>query len=137
MTGKLNSAIPILTGILQDFTRIIHIHFLMTMMVALKFIHRRTLIIPTFLNKSREYFKSECLVLEERFDFSQFDPNQGVYKSLHSDRIIFCEGFRVTDNPYFKSLPLSPTKGEVMTIRIPSLESILIKLSVRGFIFYP
>lgn len=78
--------------------------------------------LPTFLNNSREYFKSECLVLEERFDFSQFDPNQGVYKSLKSDRVIFCEGFRVKDNPYFKFLPLSPTKGEVMTIRIPSLE---------------
>ena len=78
--------------------------------------------LSTFLNKSREYFKSECLVLEERFDFSQFDPNQGIYKSLKSDRVIFCEGFRVKDNPYFKFLPLSPTKGEVMTIRIPSLE---------------
>lgn len=78
--------------------------------------------LPVFLNKSREYFKSECLLLEERFDFSQFDPNQGIYKSLMSDRIIFCEGFRVKDNPYFKNLPLSPTKGEVMTIRIPSLE---------------
>ena len=78
--------------------------------------------LSTFLNKSRKYFKSECLVLEERFDFSQFDPNQGIYKSLKSDRVIFCEGFRVKDNPYFKFLPLSPTKGEVMTIRIPSLE---------------
>ena len=78
--------------------------------------------LPTFLDKSREYFKSECLLLEERFDFSQFDPKQGVYKSLQSDRVIFCEGFRVTDNPYFKNLPLRPTKGEVMTIRIPSLE---------------
>ena len=78
--------------------------------------------LPTFLYKSREYFKSECFLLEERFDFSQFDPKQGIYKFLKSDRIIFCEGFRVKDNPYFNTLPLSPTKGEVMTIRIPSLE---------------
>lgn len=77
--------------------------------------------LPTFLDKSREYFKSECFLLEERFDFSQFDPKQGIYKFLKSDRIIFCEGFRLKDNPYFNTLPLSPTKGEVMTIRIPSL----------------
>ena len=79
--------------------------------------------LPTFLDKSREYFKSECLLLEERFDFSQLDPNKGTYKSLQSNRIVFCEGFRLKDNPYFKSLPLSPTKGEIMTIRIPSLEN--------------
>ncbi len=79
--------------------------------------------LPTFLDKSREYFKSEYLLLEERFDFSQLDPYKGTYKSLQSNRIVFCEGFRLKDNPYFKSLPLSPTKGEIMTIRIPSLEN--------------
>ena len=61
--------------------------------------------------------------MEERFDFSQLDPYKGTYKSLQSNRIVFCEGFRLKDNPYFKSLPLSPTKGEIMTIRIPSLEN--------------
>lgn len=78
--------------------------------------------LTTFLDNSRKYFKFKCLLLEERFDFSKFYPNLGIYKSIQSDRIIFCEGFRVKDNPYFKTLPLSPTKGEVMTIRIPSLE---------------
>ena len=78
--------------------------------------------LSTFLDNSREYLKTEALILEERFDFSQFDPIQGVYKSLQSDRVIFCEGFRLKYNPYFKSLPLSPTKGEVMTIRVPSIE---------------
>ena len=34
--------------------------------------------LPTFLDRSREFFKSECLLLEERFDFSQFDPNKGT-----------------------------------------------------------
>ena len=38
--------------------------------------------LPTFLDKSREYFKSKRILLEERFDFSQFDPNQVIYKSL-------------------------------------------------------
>ena len=79
--------------------------------------------LQTFLDKSREHFKTECLLLEERFDFSKFDPKEIRYKFLKSNYIIFCEGFRIKDNPYFKTLPLSPTKGEVMTIRIPSLET--------------
>ena len=76
----------------------------------------------TFLDKSRAYFKDKHLLIEERFDFSDFNPELGIYKSLQAGCIIFCEGYRLIDNPYFKSLPLSPTKGEVMTIRIPSLE---------------
>jgi glycine oxidase len=77
----------------------------------------------TFLDTSRHYFKANQMVLEERFDFSCFDPDQCTYKNLQATAIIFCEGFRVKDNPYFKSLPLSPSKGEVMTIRIPSIET--------------
>ena len=78
--------------------------------------------IITFLDKSRAYFKDKHLLIEERFDFSHFNPDLGIYKSLQAGCIIFCEGYRLKDNPYFKDLPLSPTKGEVMTIRIPSLE---------------
>ena len=75
-----------------------------------------------FLDKSRAYFQKNHILIEERFDFSHCNPEQGIYKSLQADYIIFCEGYRLKDNPYFKSLPLSPTKGEVMTIRIPSLK---------------
>lgn len=79
--------------------------------------------LQTFLDKSREHFKKECLLLEERFDFSKFDPKELSYKSIQSNHIIFCEGYRIKDNPYFNNLPLSLTKGEIMTIRIPTLEN--------------
>ena len=79
--------------------------------------------LKTFLDKSREYFKTKCLILEERFDFSKFDPNEISYKSIQSNNIIFCEGYRIKDNPYFNNLPLSLSKGEIMTIRIPKLKN--------------
>ena len=71
-----------------------------------------------FLDHSRLYFKTACNLLEEEFDFSAFIPENITYKDIEAKTIIFCEGFRVMHNPLFSKLPLTPTKGEVLTIRI-------------------
>ena len=75
-----------------------------------------------FLDSSRAYFKTVCNLLEEEFDFSAFMPEKNTYKDIEAKTIIFCEGFRVMHNPLFSKLPLTPTKGEVLTIRIPEVD---------------
>ena len=74
-----------------------------------------------WLRVSRDYFTSKHLVLEEQFDFSQCDVENAYYKGISAKYILFCEGHRLMSNPFFSHLPLSPTKGEVMTVHIPSL----------------
>lgn len=74
-----------------------------------------------WLDSSRRYFARTHHVIEEQFDFSKFDVDLQTYKGISAKYVIFCEGFRVMNNPFFKHLPLSPTKGEVMTIKIPSI----------------
>jgi len=78
--------------------------------------------IPVFLEASRLYFKKHQTVLQERFDFNFLELNPLSYKGYQAKKVIFCEGYRVKDNPYFSKLPLTPTKGEVMTIKVPELE---------------
>jgi glycine oxidase len=73
-----------------------------------------------FLDKSREYFKLNNLLINEIFNFDFFDENNISYKSITAKKIIFCEGFRLRENPFFKYLPITPTKGEVIKIRVPS-----------------
>ncbi|MBB6613063.1 FAD-binding oxidoreductase [Pontibacter sp. Tf4] len=59
------------------------------------------------------------LLLPERFDMSQLQlTEEGVnYRTITARHLIFCEGYQVINNPYFKWLPLQPTKGEVLEVQ--------------------
>ena len=92
--------------------------------------------VQTFLDASRVYFKSIGCLLEEEFNFEFLELDAGIYKAVQATKIIFCEGFRAIDNPYFKYLPFSPTKGETLTIRIPGLEN-MDKIVSKGIFIMP
>jgi len=66
--------------------------------------------------------KANGSFLEESFDFEQLDDGEEVvYKDYRAQHIVFAEGFGLVQNPYFKYLPLKPTKGELLTIHAPDL----------------
>lgn len=71
----------------------------------------------------RSYLKENHLIRNEKFDHSAIDFLEDVihYKDIISKRIVFCEGFGVKQNPYFKELPLKEAKGETLTIHAPDL----------------
>ena len=89
-----------------------------------------------FLDASRRYFISADCLVEEEFDFQFLEIYTGIYKGFQAKKIIFCEGFRAIYNPYFKYLPFTPTKGEQLTIRIPSIEKID-KIVSKGVFIIP
>ena len=45
-----------------------------------------------------------------------------AYKNIKAKNIVFAEGFGLKKNPFFNFLPLNGTKGELLTIRSPSLQ---------------
>lgn len=77
-----------------------------------------------FIEASRNYFEAEKIVIEEIVDYNSLlvENNNVRYKNIRADKIIFCEGCKATDNPYFGRLPFKLTKGETLTIRIPQLD---------------
>jgi glycine oxidase len=73
-----------------------------------------------FLDRFRNYFKQKDSLLEEEFEYDQLivSKNEVSYKNTTADKIIFCEGYKTINNPYFKQLPFKLTKGEILTIKL-------------------
>lgn len=63
-----------------------------------------------------------------KFDYSQLvHTENGVsYNNQQFDYIIFCEGNRAVQNPFFGHLNFNISKGEVLIVKIPDLKSEMI-----------
>ncbi|MCB9186817.1 MAG: FAD-binding oxidoreductase [Flavobacteriales bacterium] len=68
----------------------------------------------------RNYLQEKGLLIEEEFNYQEVRAEQKVsYKGISADRIIFCEGRFISENPFFNWLPFRPTKGQMLTVRVP------------------
>ena len=71
------------------------------------------------LNLFQNHLAEKNLFRNEKLDYTaiQFSENQIQYKDIQAKRIVFCEGFGVRENPFFKDLPVIGVKGEVLKIK--------------------
>ncbi|MDF2437656.1 MAG: dependent oxidoreductase [Bacteroidota bacterium] len=90
-----------------------------------------------FLNSSHDYFISKELLLEEEFDHDkvQIPEDHVEYKGYQAKKIIFCEGFRSTINPWFNWLPFKLTKGEIITIKLKEPDLIPDEMVINKGVF--
>lgn len=76
----------------------------------------------------RKYLENKGRLIRESFSYGDLElrgeemKKELKYKGYLADRIVFCEGNGVSNNPYFNWLPLEGTKGELITIHAPKLE---------------
>lgn len=78
--------------------------------------------IPKLLDEFKSQLKDEQFT-EEEFDYSALNLSGKKidYKRHVADRVVFCEGFQMLKNPFFKQLPLIGNKGEMLVIKAPKL----------------
>ncbi len=85
---------------------------------------------PCYLLDINTFLKSvkEKLISTNSFYENEFNVNDLIlkdteikYHHLTAAKIIFCDGSNGFNNPWFKILPYSPNKGEVLLVEIPDL----------------
>lgn len=75
-----------------------------------------------FMKVNHAYFKKKKNLILENFDFNAFNEDKLTYKSEKFDAVVFSEGYKGKDNPFFHYLPLQQTKGEVLIVESEELK---------------
>lgn len=90
-----------------------------------------------FLTSCKEYFLKNNIFAEEVFDYSQISLSENIvrYKDISATKIIFCEGYKAIENPFFKWLPFKLTKGETLTIKLTHDHAIPFKIVLNKAVF--
>lgn len=92
--------------------------------------------VSKFVKKAREYFIENKIMIVEDFKHSLLlmQKNECQYKDITCNKIIFCEGPSIKNNPYFNYIPFGFNKGDILTI---SSNELPIKLLSKGCFVLP
>ncbi len=73
------------------------------------------------LDKYREFYNKK--IQNITFDYKKLKISESSieYKNIVAKNIVFCEGFGIKENPFFKNLPLKEAKGELLEIESKEL----------------
>lgn len=79
--------------------------------------------VNTLLTGWRRFLKEKELLREESFDNHLLQQKEdGIcYQNIDAEKIIFCDGISSMQYDWFKALPFSPSKGEVLIIKTDEL----------------
>lgn len=71
-----------------------------------------------FLDCLRDYFQAEGILCHAEFRHDELAVNDDRirWRELEAERVIFAEGFRILDNPWFAEFNFQPNKGEILTL---------------------
>ncbi|WP_167608993.1 NAD(P)/FAD-dependent oxidoreductase [Maribellus sediminis] len=72
-----------------------------------------------FLNHAKSFFIEKKLLFEKEFRFG----SSAVFEAreFRAEKVVFCEGYHLRQNPLFDFVKMNPAKGEVLLIHAPGL----------------
>lgn len=76
--------------------------------------------ISKLIEAYRKYLQDSGRLIQSNLDFEKLSVSPNVqYGDIHAERIFFADGRFISDNPFFNWLPFRPTKGQMLTVRVP------------------
>jgi glycine/D-amino acid oxidase-like deaminating enzyme len=74
--------------------------------------------VPLMLSETHRFFSDKGLFKEALLDYNQIYIREDYveWNDIKARKIVFCEGYRATKNPYFSWLPFKSVKGEIITV---------------------
>ena len=93
------------------------------------------LYVEGFFNDFLNYLKENNYLIFEKFDHQKLHPEANIYEDFLFEKIVFAEGMGVTENPYFKSLPVHPNKGHHIKIRLSQKPQNAFTVKKKHFLF--
>ena len=78
--------------------------------------------VPAFIDRFKQYLASLNAFISNDFNYQELHiAENGVsYGDFSANKIIFCEGAKAINNPFFNALPFNPDKGELLIVKIPN-----------------
>jgi glycine oxidase len=76
-----------------------------------------------FLELSDRYFREKGVLIQTEFDSNKINPGEKYFDTENgrAEKVVFCEGAHLIDNPFFSFIRLVPVKGEVLQAFVPEL----------------
>lgn len=67
----------------------------------------------------RLYLKEKGWLLTDSFKHNELTivPQGVTYQHIKAQRVLFSEGWRIAENPFFSWIPFKPTKGQMLTVK--------------------
>lgn len=74
-----------------------------------------------FLEENRRYFEEKNQLIYTSINYKDINLKDQTVQGIAFDKLIFAEGFKGKNNPYFDYLPIGQTKGEILDIKSTQL----------------
>jgi glycine/D-amino acid oxidase-like deaminating enzyme len=70
-----------------------------------------------FISESLHDLSARKLLLTDTITVDNFNPNTLEYKGIQYDAVVLALGYKSKETPWFLSVPVNPTKGQLLTVK--------------------